>query len=392
MKITSVEAIPLGVELDQPLRWGAMSVNSKGGVIVRVFTDEGLVGLGEAGFSAEYFSTVGPVVNERLAPLLVGEDPLRIDYLWERMYEATHMWGRRGMETYALSGVDIALWDIMGKVTGQPIHRLFGTNKERVRAYSAPSLKGPKEIVAESVEAVEAGYTAIKLRVGLGLDTDEKIVASVREAVGEEVELLVDANMAYDRRTALRMARIFEELGVVWFEEPIKSKSLSQYISEHRWLAERVERMRIAGGESLFTRYEYIDLLEPRVFDILQPDCVSVGGISEAKRVADMASSRNITCVPHIASSSGTGIGLAAGLQLILACANAPLIEFDAYGGPGWEGMLEEPIQLKEGYVSAPNKPGLGVELASDALERYRLDIATLTGTDGSKEKSRQRG
>lgn len=366
----------MGVKLDRPLRWGAMSVNSKGGVIVRVSTDEGLVGLGEAGFSVEYFSTVGPVVNKRLAPLLIGQDPLRIGNLWERMYEATHMWGRRGIETYALSGVDIALWDLLGKVTGAPIYRLLGTSKETVRAYFAPSLKGPEEIAAESVEAVEAGYTALKLRVGLGLETDEKIVSGVRDAVGEEVELLVDANMAYDRRTALRMARIFEELGVVWFEEPIMSRSLSQYISEHRWLAERVERLRIAGGESLFTRYEYVDLLEPRVFDILQPDCVSVGGISEAKRVADMASAWNIMCVPHIASSSGTGIGLAAGLQLILACANAPLIEFDAYGGPGWEGLLEEPIQLKEGYVSAPDQPGLGIELVPDALERYRLDTA----------------
>jgi D-galactarolactone cycloisomerase len=376
MKIIDVRAFPVGVELDQPLRWGAMEVNVKGGIIVKVTTDEGLVGIGEAGFSAEYFSTVGPIINERLAPLLIGEDPTQIDTLWERMYNATHMWGRRGVETYALSGVDIALWDLLGKIANQPIYKLLGAAKTKVRAYFAPSLKGPEEIVPECVKAVENGYTALKIRVGLGLETDEAIVSEVRKAVGNGVDLMVDANMAYDRRTALRMARIFEELGVEWLEEPIRCNSLSQYIQEHRWLAERVN-MKLSGGESMLTRYEYINLLEPRVFDVLQPDCVSVGGISEAKRVADIASAWNITCVPHIACSSGIAVGLAAGLQLILACSNAPLIEFDAYGGPGWEGLLKEPISLKDGYVYAPEGPGLGIELADDAEERYSLSRLT---------------
>ncbi len=372
MKITDVRAFPVGVGLEQPLRWGAMEVNVKGGIIVQVATSEGLVGIGEAGFSAEYFSTVGPVVNERLAPLLIGEDPTQIAKLWERMYSATHMWGRRGVETYALSGVDIALWDLLGKIANQPVYKLLGADKTSVRAYFAPSLKGPEEIVPECVKAVQDGYTALKLRVGLGLETDEAIVSGVRKAVGDKVDLMVDANMAYDRRTALKMARVFEKLGVVMLEEPIRSKSLSQYIQEHRWLNERVD-LQLAGGESLLTRYEYIDLLKPRVFDVLQPDCVSVGGISEAKRVADMASAWNITCVPHIACSSGIGVGLAAGLHLILSSSNAPLIEFDAYGGPGWEGLLKEPIRVKDGYVSAPEGPGLGIELAVGAEETYGL-------------------
>lgn len=386
MKITCVEAAPLGVPLDEPLHWGSMVVTSKGGILVRVHTDEGLIGIGEAGFSSEYFSTVGPVINERLAPLLIGEDPTRVQELWQKMHAATHMWGRRGVETYALSGVDIALWDLLGKVAGQPIYKLLGAAKDKARAYFAPSLKGPEEIVPEAVGAVESGYTALKLRVGMGLATDEQIVRRVRESVGDGVDLMVDANMAYDRREALKMARVFEELRVVWLEEPIMSKSLSQYAAEHRWLAERVGELRLAGGESLFTRYEYIDLFEPRVFDVIQPDCVSVGGISEAKKVADMASAWNVECVPHIACSSGTGIGLAAGLQLILASPNAPLVEYDAYGGPGWEGLLEDPVRLQNGHVSAPEGPGLGVELAPDALERYRLDgYGTTNGLAGRR-------
>jgi L-alanine-DL-glutamate epimerase-like enolase superfamily enzyme len=371
LKITKIEARPLGTRLEQPLRWGAMQVRSKGGIVVRVHTDEGIVGLGEAGFSAEYFPTVGPVI-EQLAPMLVGQDPLQIGDIWQQMHGATHLWGRRGIETYAISGIDIALWDILGKVSGQPVHRLLGSTKTKVRAYYAPSLKQPVEIAAEAESAAAQGFTAMKLRVGLGLATDRAIVSEVRKAVGDGMELMVDANMAYDRRTALEMAKAFEQWGVSWLEEPIQSKSLSQYVEEHAWLADKVQ-LRLAGGESLLTRFEYLDLLTSHVFDVLQPDCTSVGGISEAKRVADMASAWNIECIPHIGCSSGTGVGLAAGLQLILACANSSMVEYDAYGGPGWEGLLAEPIQVVDGYVSAPEAPGLGVELSNGAWETWSL-------------------
>ncbi len=377
MKITSVRALPVATPLDEPLRWGAMSVGVKGGVLVVVTTDEGIVGYGEAGFSAEYFPTVGPIVNDQLGPILVGRDPLDAGALWQEMFEATHMWGRRGIETYAVSGIDIALWDILGKVANQPVYRLLGANKTAARAYFAPSLKETPLVVAEAADAKAQGFTAIKLRVGKDEAEARALVSGVREVVGPDFDIMVDANMAYDRRTALRVARMLEEYGVEWLEEPILSRSLSQYVVDHSWLGERVS-LKLAGGESLLTRFEYIELLERKVFDVLQPDCVSVGGISEAKRVADMASAWNIECVPHIACSSGTGVGLAAGLHLILACANAPLIEFDAYKGLGWEGFLTQPLEVVDGHVHALDLPGLGIELTNDALERFALDPATL--------------
>lgn len=370
MKITGVDATPLASPLRERLRWGAMTVGVKGGIVVRVTTDEGWVGIGEAGFSAEYFPTVGPVINAQLAPLLLGEDPRDIGALWQRMLDATHMWGRRGVETYALSGVDIALWDLLGKVTNQPLYRLLGAVKDRARAYFAPSLKATAEVVEEARQAQAEGYTAIKLRIGTDARTGVDLVARTREVVGPEFEIAVDANMAYDRRQALAVARELEQLGVIWFEEPILARSLSQYVADHTWLADRVG-MKISGGESLFTRFEYIELLERRTFDIVQPDCTSVGGISEAKRVADLASAWNLTCVPHIACSSGTGIALAAGLHLVLACGNAPLVEFDPYGGPGWDGLLAEPLHVHDGYLSPLDAPGLGVELSPDAEERF---------------------
>lgn len=372
MKITEVVALPLASPLEEKLRWGAMVVGVKGGIVVRVTTDDGHVGYGEAGFSAEYFSTVGPIINDQLGPMLVGQDPRDIASLWQQMLEATHMWGRRGIETYALSGIDIALWDLLGKIAGLPVYRLLGASKSRVRAYFAPSLKPTKEIVVEAERAVADGFTAMKLRATPDRHQTRDMVAQVRRAVGEEVDIMVDANMGYDRRGALALAHDLEELGVAWLEEPILSRSLSQYVEDHSWLADRVS-IPLAGGESLLTRFEYIDLLDRRTFDVLQPDCTSVGGISEAKRVADMASAWNIRCVPHIACSSGTGIALAAGLHMILSCENAPLIEFDAYGGPGWDGLLVQPLTVKDGYIEASEAPGLGIELAEDAYQRFAV-------------------
>jgi D-galactarolactone cycloisomerase len=372
MKIESVVAYPVGLPLEENLQWGAMSVSTKGGIIVEVKTDEGLIGIGEAGFSSEYFSTVGPLINDQLGPLIIGRDPQDISALWHDMMRSTHMWGRRGIETYALSGIDIALWDLFGKITSQPVHRLLGTAQNSVRAYYAPSLKHPDLAIKEAIQATKLGYTAIKLRVDGDLKSAVSLVSQVRAAVGDSMDLMVDANMSYDRRGALALAKEFQDLGVFWLEEPIMSRSLSQYINDHSWLADRVD-LPLAGGESLLTRYEYIDLMAKLPFDYIQPDAASVGGISELKRIGDMASSWNLKLVPHIGCSSGTGIGLAAALNVILSCDNAPLIEVDAYGGLGWEGFLTNPLNVMNGQLSSNNQPGIGVTLAPSGRELFGL-------------------
>jgi D-galactarolactone cycloisomerase len=374
MKIERVNAYPVGIPLEENLRWGAMSVSTKGGIIVEVTTSDGLVGIGEAGFSAEYFPTVGPLVNGQLGPMIAGRDPRDVAALWHDMMSATHMWGRRGVETYALSGIDMALWDLLGKITEQPVHRLLGTYKPAARAYFAPSLKSVEKSVAEAVAGAHDGYTAIKLRVDGDIDAAVDLVGSVRDAVGPDVDLMVDANMAYDRRGALALAKELQQLKVRWLEEPILSRSLSQYVSGHRWLADRVD-IPLAGGESLLTRYEYVDLMSELPFDFIQPDAASVGGISELKRIADMASSWNLQCVPHIGCSSGTGIGLAAGLQVILSCENTPLVEVDAYGGLGWEGFLENPLVVQNGELRATEAVGIGVTIADGASERFAVTM-----------------
>lgn len=372
MKIVSVTAYPAGLPLAENLRWGAMSISTKGGIVVEVKTDEGLIGIGEAGFSCEYFSTVGPLINNQLGPMIVGRDPQDISALWHDMMRATHMWGRRGIETYALSGIDIALWDLLGKITNQPVHRLLGTAQSEVRAYYAPSLKEKDLIVEEAVLAVQQGYSALKLRVDGNIRNAVELVSGVRSAVGDSVDLMVDANMSYDRRGALALAKEFQELDVFWLEEPILSHSLSQYINDHSWLADKVD-LPLAGGESLLTRYEYIDLMTKIPFDFIQPDAASVGGISELKRIGDMASAWNLKLVPHIGCSSGTGIGLAAALNVILSCDNAPLVEVDAYGGLGWDGFLTNPLIVENGKLRSNNEPGIGVTLSANARESYEI-------------------
>jgi D-galactarolactone cycloisomerase len=372
MKIVSVTAYSVGMPLEENLQWGAMSVSTKGGIIVEVATDEGLVGIGEAGFSSEYFATVGPIINDLLGPMIIGRDPQNISSLWHDMMRATHMWGRRGIETYALSGIDISLWDLFGKITNQPVHRLLGTAQESVRAYYAPSLKKKELAVSDAAQAVKLGYTAIKLRVDGNIHEAVSLVGAVREKVGDSIDLMVDANMGYDRRGALTLAKELQQIGVYWLEEPIMSRSLSQYVNDHFWLADRVD-IPLAGGESLLTRYEYIDLLAKIPFDFIQPDAASVGGISELKRIGDMASAWNLKLVPHIGCSSGTGIGLAAGLNVILSCENAPLVEFDAYGGLGWDGFLTNPLNDKDGRLFSNNEPGIGVTLAPSGREQFSL-------------------
>jgi L-alanine-DL-glutamate epimerase-like enolase superfamily enzyme len=304
--------------------------------------------------------------------MIVGRDPQDISALWHEMMRATHMWGRRGIETYALSGIDIALWDLLGKITGEPVHRLLGTAQKTVRAYYAPSFKKPDLAIREAIHAFEIGYTAIKLRVDGNLKNAVSLVSDVRLAVGNSMDIMVDANMCYDRRGALALAKEFQNLGVFWLEEPIMSHSLSQYISNHAWLADRID-LPLAGGESLLTRYEYVELMSRLPFDYIQPDAASVGGISELKRIGDMASSWNLKLVPHIACSSGTGIGLAAALNVILSCENAPLVEVDAYGGLGWEGFLTNPLIVKDGFISSNNEPGIGVTFSPSARAQFSL-------------------
>ncbi len=374
MRIADVEVFAVACELKAPLQWGNFLINRKGGVLVSVITDEGITGIGEAGFSVDFYPILKPIIENMLVPAIHGEDPTNIEKIWEKMYLTTHKWGRRGQETYALSGVDIALWDILGKSCGQPLYRLLGGYRNRVPAYAAPSLKPAQAVAKDCQAAVERGFRSIKLRVGFDPETDREIVCTARRIVGDKIGLGVDANMAYDYRTALRMAEILAgEYGILWFEEPIRSRSLYEYVNLHAEL-NRTADVPVSGGECLFTRYEFVPVFENKAFDIVQPDATGVGGITESRKISSMASSHGVSFMPHIACSSGTGIGLAANAHLLCASDSAPMIEYDQYdNSPLQTQLLKEPIRAVDGYVTVPDKPGLGVEIDPAALDRYRI-------------------
>ena len=286
------------------------------------------------------------------------------------MYSSTHQWGRRGIETYALSGIDIALWDLMGKLTDQPIHALFGSVHSVIQAYYAPDLK-PADLIAEECEkAVESGFSAIKLRAGLGVEEDLAIVAKTRRVVGDDVVLMIDPNMAYDLKTAIRMAHAFNDYNLLWIEEPVRTHSLCEYVDSLRKVSEHIPYY-VAGGESLFTRYEIAQLISRRAVDVVQPDCTTVGGITEARKIASMAEASGISFVPHVACSSIATIGLAAALHVIASSTAALYVEYDPYVSPLRREILDEPILPVGGVISIPEKPGLGIDLNWKAVEKY---------------------
>jgi len=369
VKITSIDLFPVSIKLSQPLKWGAFETAKKGAIIVRLTTDEGLYGVGECGLSTEFYPQVKATINT-LKPLLINANPLNVGRLWSRMYHATHLWGRRGVETYALSGVDIALWDLAGKVAGMPIHRMLGTVKEDVEAYFAPSLKPPEVIEQEAVDAVERGFKAIKLRVGMGEQTDLEIVRRVRKAVGEDITIMVDANMAYDLKTAKEMGRRFAEYNIFWLEEPVRAHSLSQYVSVLKEMTNAVPYY-VAGGECLFTKCEFLELISKRAVDVVQPDCTTVGGITEAHKIAACAEIWDLMFVPHVACSSIATVGLAAALHVIAASTHSRFIEYDPYETELRRRISANPLVVREGRMRVPEGPGLGIEIDWEAVEHY---------------------
>jgi len=371
MKITNIEVIPVGEKLDEPLWWGAFGISIRGAVLIRISTDEGITGWGEAGYAYKFAKRIKDVIEE-IKSEIIGEDPLYIERIWNKVYNPTHLWGKRGINTYALSGIDIALWDIKGKVAGLPIFKLLGGDKNIIKAYSAPSLKEPSVFKKECEKIMEQGFKAIKVRLGIDPKTDLELVRIARETIGDNVELMVDGNMAYDFKTAIKMAKELEKYNILWFEEPIKVHTQEQYINEYTKFNPLIS-MKLAGGEQFFTRYEFQGLLANKAVDIVQPDCTGVGGITEGKKIADMASVYGIYCVPCVACSSIATIGLAANLHLVGSISNTMYIEYDAYESNIRKEMAIEPIYAENGFVKIPDGPGLGLEINEKMIEKYTL-------------------
>lgn len=386
MKITRVEAtwlqVPVPQERQHVSDFGRATTCDM--ALVRIETDAGITGVGEAKVSAggmgDYHGVVS-VINDEFAPGLIGEDPRNITRIWENLYSGTrghyaiargHVFpamSRRGVSISALSGIDIALWDILGKSLGVPVWQLLGGRKaERMPAYASGGWADARGIGAQLLGYVQKGdFKAVKMRIGVFDGTPaasaERVIAA-REALGPGIELMVDAHGTYTVSEAKLFCHLVRDCQLAWFEEPVTA-------DDKRGLAEvrAATHIPIASGESECTRFDFRDLIELRAADILQPDLAICGGISETMRIAALASAANLRLAPHLWAGAPA---FAAGLHFAAATPATHILEFSLGANPMIHELVEERFTVEDGMLEIPDRPGLGITVRDEFVSRYR--------------------
>lgn len=352
--------------------------------LVEVESDAGVVGLGEAKAavgSLGNYAAVVTLIKEEFAPALIGRDPRDITAIWELLYNGSRAHyavregrtfptiGRRGITMSALSGIDIALWDLLGRALGQPVWRLLGGRyRDRVPAYASGGWAPVGGIGKQLAQYVERGHRAVKMRVGVqdaSVGDSVARVREVRQTLGPEIGIMVDAHGTWSVREAQRFARKAEDLDLAWFEEPVSPDNI-QGQAEVRASTD----IPIAAGESEQTRFGFRDLIAARAVDICQPDPAISGGLTEAQRISALAAAHGLTVAPHL---WGSAVLFAAGLHLAVATPCVTILEFSRGENPLLTDLVEEEFDLREGYVLAPERPGLGVTLRRDVVRKLTL-------------------
>ncbi|MFL2755657.1 MAG: mandelate racemase/muconate lactonizing enzyme family protein [Dehalococcoidia bacterium] len=381
MKITDIETFRLVTPIEKPFAWSQYWTNIRTVGIVKITTDEGIIGWGEGcEGSAEH------IINDVLKPLLIGEDPTNRIGLWEKMFHV--LYNRNevvGFGGSAISAIDIALWDITGKHLNVPIHTLLGGKvRDKIAVYATGLYYTEEEfsnieiLLSEARSYVDAGFLGMKTKIGrLSIEKDVERVKALRDEIGYDLRLMVDANQSYNAASAIRIANKMESLDIMWFEEPVNAQDLEGYLQVKAGV-----QMAVSGGENLRTRYEFEKFLSNRAYDIAQPDVVNVGGITEMRNIAMTANSMGIQVNPHV---WGSPIMIAASLHLTSTFPNCPpsgdpqpftqqpVMEYDRSPSPLREGISNTEFEMKEGYLSVPSGPGLGVEIDEKALRKLAI-------------------
>jgi L-alanine-DL-glutamate epimerase-like enolase superfamily enzyme len=365
----------------EPLQLNLASVKEKAqspqeALIVRVVTDTGLAGHGEAASNA---SVVRAIVEapradhfrHGLASILIGADPLDPEARWKDMYDGTRWYGRRGAVIHAMSAVDTALWDIVGQANGQPCHALWGTRRDRIRAYASLYFPDTAMLAAERAEDLAArGFTAIKFawgRFGRDREWDLAALGAIRGAVGDKVALMVDAGRVWQQREAQkRVPELFERFGLTFLEEPLHEDDTDGY---EALCASLDGRGRIAAGETEEIERSFVALLD-RGVTVLQPDIGRAGGPSICRRLSSLAHARGSWCIAH---SFGTGVQISASTHWMASAPEAPMTEYPITESPLRNDLVCGMPQLIDGFVTAPTRPGLGITLDGDTVARFRV-------------------
>ena len=390
MRITDVTTIKLHYDMPVPMADAIHYMPARPTLLVQVHTDGGLVGLGEAAaYGGALASTEAVILNE-LRDTLLGEDPFTVERLWAKMATRSHQRGRSGMLMMAISGIDIALWDIVGQATKTPLYRLLGGYRDEVTAYASAGFYARDKGVADLAEEVgtyaSRGFKHVKIKVGrnpevllnplhamqahdyatVSLEEDAERVRAARAAVGPRVGLAIDANNAWTPSIALEFMQGVGEARISWLEEPVSTDDLDGSADVARTLATPV-----AGYETETGLPGFRDLIARRAVDIVQPDVIWTGGITECRKVAALAQAAGLPVIPHVFSSA---VSTAANIHLIASIPNAGLLEFDQNPNPLRDELFEEPFAVSpDGTVSLPDRPGLGVTLRQDTVDRYRV-------------------
>ena len=373
MKIVAVHTHLLEHRLEVAFESASMRFDKRLHVLVEIVCDDGTTGWGEC---------LGPApanaaIVKMYAQWLIGKDPLETEKHWAVLYNALRDQGQRGLTITALSGIDIALWDIKGKHFGVPISTLLGGRfRESVRAYATGSFKrdGVDRIADNAADVARyraEGFHATKVKIGFDPVEDLKVIAAVREAAGPDMRIMIDGNHGYDALEAIRVGQAASEYGIDWFEEPVVPEQLGAYRAVRAG-----QPIPVAGGETWHTRWGMREPIETRCVDIVQPDICGCGGFSEVRRVADLAALHGVRLVPHV---WGTAVQIAAALQFMAAMVPnpvrtnpiEPILEFDRTDNPFRQAVVTRPIEHERGVVAIPDGPGLGIEINRDALMEF---------------------
>ena len=377
MKITKVETFVLSNELKESFFFSQWAYSERRICVVKITTDEGIFGWGE-GYGPADVIQAG---IKLLAPLLTDKNPIENETLWFEMYRKTLDFARRGILCASISAIDLALWDIKGKALNLPVSVLMGgQHRKQVMPYAtglyfSETDQLAKKLAEEAKVYAAQGFKAIKMKVGHSIKADVEHVKAVRKAIGDDVRLMIDANHAYSLREAIELCRLVEPFNIGWFEEPVSPEFYHQY----RDLRGKTS-IPIAGGECEYLRYGFQHLLKNECVDILQVDICGAGGLTEAKRIATLASTYGVEVIPHV---WGTGIAFHAALHFIANLEPIPgrllppdfFIEYDRTENGIRESLTLPAISMQNGRIEIPQKPGLGIEIDEEALRHYSVEV-----------------
>ena len=389
MKIKEIKSHILQYDLKEELGYSQQYYQKRTAHLVEIRTDEGLVGWGECFGPGNVAIANKCIIEKVIQPMILEFDPMNREVIWQKVYNLLRDHGQKGMPIQALSGIDIALWDIAGKVTNMSISRLIGGRfRESIPVYGYGMMLRREDVDSladrfyEEAQSIKSmGFVATKMKGGLGPEKDIRLAEAVRKGIGDGFPFMVDANHCYTSSDALYVGRALEEMNAFWFEEPVPPEDLEGYLE-----LKSVLDIKIAGGEAEFTRWGWRNILQKRCVDLAQPEVCALGGISEYLKVVAMAHAHFVPVVNHV---WGSAIAVATNLQLLAAMPPLPggihpiepLLEFDTTDNKFRDELIIDPLKIQQqvsangGFVSIPDNPGIGVEPDPEFIRKFSIHM-----------------